>query len=182
MFIPADGFGNTLLMSFASARIPQNTVKAQSKVKRRKHPMKQQAADSPALHPLISVVIPCYNQSQFLADAIESVLRQTWPDVELIVVDDGSTDATRLVAQQFAAVRYLHQSNQGLSAARNAGLALSTGQFVAFLDSDDRLLPRGLECGAGYLMAHPQCAFVHGDYRRIAEDGSLTHITNTGAT
>ena len=121
---------------------------------------------------LISVVIPCYNQAQFLPDAIASVLHQTWPNVELIVVDDGSTDDTSRIAAQFASVRCLRQSNKGLAAARNAGLGCSTGQYIAFLDADDRLLPEALEHGAQCLVNNPDYAFVHGDYRRIAEDGS----------
>lgn len=134
---------------------------------------------SPAL---ISLVIPCYNQARFLSDAIESVLAQTWKKVELIVVDDGSTDNTSLIAQQFSAVRYLHQVNRGLSVARNAGLAWSTGQYVAFLDADDRLLPDALKQAAEYLLAHPDCAFVHGDYRHIAIDGSSLSTVQRSAT
>jgi glycosyltransferase involved in cell wall biosynthesis len=127
------------------------------------------AATSPYL---ISVVITCYNQAQFLSDAIESVLAQSWTNIELIVVDDGSTDGTSMIAQQFPAVRCLRQPNKGLAAARNAGLACSTGQYIAFLDADDRLLPNALQQGVECLLANSDYAFVHGDYRKIAHDGS----------
>lgn len=137
------------------------------------------SSDHPVSTALISLVIPCYNQARFLSDAIESVLAQTWKKVELIVVDDGSTDNTSLIARQFPAVRYLYQANKGLGAARNAGLAWSNGQFVAFLDADDRLLPDALKEAAEYLLAHPDCAFVHGDYRYITVDGSSINTVRT---
>ena len=91
--------------------------------------------------PVVSVVIPCYRQAHFLPDAIESVLAQTYPHFEIIVVDDGSPDDTRAVAGRYPGVRCLRQRNRGLSAARNAGLAASIGTYVVFLDADDRLTP-----------------------------------------
>ncbi len=123
--------------------------------------------------PLVSVVIPCYNQAHFLGEAIESVLAQTCRNYEIIVVDDGSPDATSKVASSYPAVRYLRQSNAGLSAARNAGLNASRGQFLVFLDADDRLLQDALQCGLNCLQGHPECVFVSGHYQRINADGSL---------
>lgn len=119
----------------------------------------------------VSVVIPCYNQGRFLGEAIESVLAQPYHPREITVVDDGATDDTAAVAARYAEVRCLHQDNQGLPAARNAGLRASTGEYVVFLDADDRLLPGALETGARALDAHPEAVFVVGRYRRIAEDG-----------
>jgi hypothetical protein len=84
--------------------------------------------------------------SEFSADAIESVLRQTHPDVEIVVVDDGSPDNTRDVAARYAGVRYVRQDNQGLAAARNTGIRESRNPYLVFLDADDRLLPCAL-CG-----------------------------------
>jgi glycosyltransferase involved in cell wall biosynthesis len=130
-----------------------------------------QESTEPASEALISVVISCYNQSRFLAEAIDSVRRQTWHNVELIVVDDGSTDDTALVAQQFPGIQYIHQTNKGLAAARNAGLYFCSGEYVTFLDADDRLLPNALQQGAQRLLANPQFAFVHGEFWRITEDG-----------
>src|ERR687894_2072239 len=98
---------------------------------------------------LVTVVIPCYNQAHFLGEAIESVLSQTYPHFEIVVVDDGSTDNTSEVASGYPPdkVRLIRQENKGLSAARNAGLGRSGGEYVVFLDSDDRLLAEALEVG-----------------------------------
>lgn len=122
--------------------------------------------------PVVSVVIPCWNQGGFLGDAIESVLAQTYRHVEIIVVDDGSTDCTAAVAARFPCVRCISQQNQGLAAARNAGLARSTGDLVVFLDADDRLLPDALEIGARRMTADTRLAFVAGRSRFIAADGT----------
>src|SRR5918995_1252705 len=111
---------------------------------------------------LVSVVIPCYNQAHFLVEAIESVLAQSYPRFEIVVVDDGSTDDTSEVAARYPGVRYVYQNNQGVSAARNSGLARSEGEYVVFLDADDRLLPEALEAGLRCLEARPECAFVSG--------------------
>lgn len=93
-------------------------------------------------HPGVSVVIPSYNHAHFLAFAIDSVLRQEYSAVEIIVVDDGSTDHTReVVAAYGERVRYIHKLNAGLSAARNTGIAAASSQFLAFLDADDEWLP-----------------------------------------
>ena len=96
--------------------------------------------------PTISVIIPAYNAGKYLAEAIESVLTQTIPPMEIIVIDDGSTDNTAQVAQQFSdRIRYLRQENAGPAAARNAGIAAACGKWIAFLDSDDRWFPYKLE-------------------------------------
>ncbi|MFM6307811.1 MAG: glycosyltransferase family 2 protein [Dolichospermum sp.] len=86
--------------------------------------------------PLISVIIPCYNRERYLAEAIESVLDQTYPHIELIVIDDGSSDRSGEIAQSYPLI-YHYQTNGGIGAARNAGIALANGKFLAFLDSDD---------------------------------------------
>jgi glycosyltransferase involved in cell wall biosynthesis len=122
---------------------------------------------------LVSVVIPCFNHAAYLDEAIQSVLAQTYPHFEIVVVDDGSTDNTADVAGRHAGVQLLKQGNQGLSAARNAGLAASSGEFVIFLDADDRLKPRALEVGLRTLRAHPGCAFVSGQVELTHGDGSL---------
>jgi glycosyltransferase involved in cell wall biosynthesis len=120
---------------------------------------------------LISVVIPCFNQAHFLADAIESVLFQTYPHVEVVVVDDGSTDDTAAVAGRYPSVIYVRQANRGLAAARNAGLRRSSGQYLVFLDADDRLLLDALATGHAELSKRPDCAFVSGHFRFIDRDG-----------
>jgi glycosyltransferase involved in cell wall biosynthesis len=130
----------------------------------------------PEVAGLVSVVIPCYNQAHFLSEAIESVLSQSYAHFEVIVVDDGSTDDTAEVGSSFGAkdarVRLIRQQNVGLARARNRGLAESKGEYVVFLDSDDRLLGEALEVGVRELSSHPECAFVSGRCRFIAADGS----------
>src|SRR4029450_1113854 len=97
--------------------------------------------------PKVSVVIPCYRQAHFLTEAIASALRQSYSNLEIIVVDDGSPDNTEEVVRRFPGVRYIRQRNQGLAAARNAGVRASTGDFVIFLDADDRLVPGAVTSG-----------------------------------
>ncbi len=95
--------------------------------------------------PAVSVIIPAYNCSVYLPEAIESVLTQTYTDIEIIVVDDGSTDDTpEVVAPYLDRIRYIRQSNKGLPAARNTGIRASGGEFVALLDGDDSWLPEKL--------------------------------------
>lgn len=121
--------------------------------------------------PLVSVVIPCYAQAHLLPVAIESALAQEGPSVEVIVVDDGSPDDVRAVVDRYAGVRYARQHNQGLSAARNTGLRKSSGEYVLFLDADDRLLPGAIAAGLACFADHPESAFVYGDFRFMSEDG-----------
>lgn len=120
----------------------------------------------------IAVVIPCYNQARFLGEAIESVINQTHTHVEIVVVDDGSTDHTPAVAARYPDVTYIRQENRGLASARNTGIRESLAHYLAFLDADDRLLPHALEIGLRHISAHPECAFVSGNYAFIDEDGS----------
>jgi GT2 family glycosyltransferase len=123
--------------------------------------------------PLVSVVIPSWNQGHYLAEAIGSVLGQTYPELELIVVDDGSRDNTYEVASRFPGVRCLRQPNRGVAAARNAGLAESQGAYSVFLDADDRLLPKALEVGMRALLARPEAAFAAGMPRDVGRDGEI---------
>jgi glycosyltransferase involved in cell wall biosynthesis len=122
---------------------------------------------------LVSVIIPCYNQAHFVGDAIESVLAQTWPQREIIVVDDGSRDDPAMVVAPYAGVRLIRQTNQGVSAARNRGMRASTGEFLIFLDADDRLTSRALEVHLHHLQARPDCAMAAGHYCEIAADGTV---------
>jgi len=122
---------------------------------------------------VVSVIIPCYNQAHFLGDAIESVLAQSYPSFEIIVIDDGSPDNTAEVAARYPGVRYVQQTNQGLSAARNTGIRESRGEYLVFLDADDRLLPHALRDGLACFHDHQEAAFVSGHHRYINRDGSL---------
>jgi glycosyltransferase involved in cell wall biosynthesis len=121
----------------------------------------------------VAVVIPCFKQAHFLGDAIESTLKQSSPPSEIVVIDDGSPDDVASVARCYPGVRYIRQHNQGLSAARNAGIRATTSEFLVFLDSDDRLLPNAIERGIRQHQRHPGCAFVAGRMFVIRADGSL---------
>lgn len=135
--------------------------------------MNEPYSPASATAPIVSVVIPCYRQAHFLPEAVESVLAQTYPHHEIVVVDDGSPDDTREVARRYPQVRYLHQANQGLSVARNAGIRASTGEFVVCLDADDRLTPEALAVGVRELLAHPECACVAGDHLLVDENRNI---------
>lgn len=119
--------------------------------------------------PLVSVIIPCFNHSRFLGEAIESVQKQNYDNYEIIVVDDGSTDDTRGVAVSFANVKYVYQQNAGLSAARNQGISESKGNFLIFLDADDILYPDAIKCNVNFLQHNPSCAFVSGWHDKVDE-------------
>lgn len=121
--------------------------------------------------PLVSVIVPCYGQAAYLEQAIESVLAQTYAQLEVVVVDDGSPDNAARLAGRFPWVRCIRQPNAGLAAARNTGIRESEGELLVFLDADDRLLPRALEAGVEELRAHPAAAFAFGRYRRVGGDG-----------
>jgi glycosyltransferase involved in cell wall biosynthesis len=110
---------------------------------------------------LVSVVIPTYNYGHYVTEAVESALAQTYPAVEVIVIDDGSTDDTRQRLAPFGeGIRYVYQENQGLSAARNTGIREARGRFVAFLDSDDRFHPRKLELQMEAFARGPELGLV----------------------
>ena len=123
--------------------------------------------------PLVSVIIPCYNQGHFLSEAIESALRQTHQPIEIIVVDDGSTDDTSIVATSYKAVRCVRQTNRGLAAARNRGLQESAGNCLVFLDADDRLRPQAVALGLRCLKDCLRAAFSYGKCDLIDVDGRL---------
>ena len=120
----------------------------------------------------ISIIIPCFNQGHFLADAIESVLAQDVESKEVIVVDDGSTDNCREVTNRYPEVIYIYQENQGPSSARNRGLRECNGEFVGFLDSDDFLGEHALSSAIKSLHDKPDAVFTYGAMQRISIDGA----------
>ena len=112
---------------------------------------------------LISVIIPVYNCESYLAEAIESVLAQTYQPIEIIVINDGSTDGTEQVAQQFGdSIRYYAQSNRGLGATRNRGAELARGEYLAFLDADDLWVADKLERQMALFENDPQLDMAFG--------------------
>jgi glycosyltransferase involved in cell wall biosynthesis len=111
----------------------------------------------------VSVIIPTYNRAHYIGESIRSVLSQTYTDLEIIVVDDGSTDDTAAVIANFndKRLRYIQQENLGRSKARNHGLSVARGHYITFLDSDDVYLPEKIELQVTYLKRHPGTAMVY---------------------
>jgi glycosyltransferase involved in cell wall biosynthesis len=124
----------------------------------------------PVETPLVSVVIPSYNAGRYLAETLDSVFAQTYPAIEVLVVDDGSLDNTAEIAQSYN-VRLVRQKNGGVSAARNNGIRHSRGKYILFLDHDDRLLPKAVEIGVKVLEEHPDCVMAVGEHRYIDSNG-----------
>jgi len=130
----------------------------------------------------VSVIIPAYNQAQYLSDAVNSVLDGTYSDLEIIIVDDGSTDNTPIIVKRFTdpRVRYIYQENRGLAGARNTGIRNTTGQYIAYLDSDDLFTPKKLEILTSKLDTEPEFGLVAGQNILIGDDGTeLDEIFDT---
>ena len=126
--------------------------------------------------PRVSVIIPTYNCARFLQRTIDSALRQTYRDFEVIVVDDGSMDETQTLMQQYNnCVSYVYQQNQGASSARNAAISRATGEFIAYLDADDVWRPDKLARQVEYLDTHPMCGLVHTEVSVIDEQDQVLH-------
>jgi glycosyltransferase involved in cell wall biosynthesis len=121
--------------------------------------------------PAVSVVIPTYNSAQYLAEAIDSVLAQTYKDFELLVVDDGSTDDTEELMRQYGPpVHYLRKPNGGVSTARNLGIEQSKGRYVGFLDADDTWFPEKLERQLAALADHPNFRACYSAFLRVTSE------------
>jgi glycosyltransferase involved in cell wall biosynthesis len=112
--------------------------------------------------PLVSVIMPAYNAAENIGEALGSVLAQDWQPLEVVVVDDGSTDETGEIVRSFSDVVYVRQENQGPSAARNAAAAASSGAFIANFDSDDLLPPTRIGAQVRHLIAHRELGAVFG--------------------
>jgi glycosyltransferase involved in cell wall biosynthesis len=127
--------------------------------------------------PLVSVVIPTHNRAYCLPEAIDSALEQTYPNVEVVVIDDGSTDGTdAMVAQRYgndARVRYIQQKQSGTNFARNNGLRNARGEMVALLDSDDSFLPWKLEMQVACLQALPEAGMIWSDMDAVDAQGHI---------
>jgi hypothetical protein len=127
---------------------------------------------------LVSVIVPAYNVEQYLAEALDSIVAQTWRDFEVVIVNDGSTDGTQAIAERYRALHgdrivLVSQPNRGLAAARNTAMAAARGSVFALLDSDDAWAPGFLEAQMRILQAHPEIAIVTGNgiNRGGGEDG-----------
>ena len=122
---------------------------------------------------LVSVIIPNYNYAQYLREAIDSVLAQSYPEIEIIVVDDGSTDGSKEILDGYGnRVQAIFQRNQGVSAARNNGVKASRGEFVAFLDADDSWLPAKVEKQVDCLKTDEEIGLVHVGVVEVDADGN----------
>jgi glycosyltransferase involved in cell wall biosynthesis len=127
--------------------------------------------------PLVSVIMPAFNVDWCIRRAVDSVLAQTFPDRELIVVNDGSTDNTRSVLASYGhAVRVIDQENRGMSAARNAGIRAARGSLIAFLDADDYWLPDKLSRQVDLLQAKPDIGFCSTSARIENPDGEFLNL------
>jgi GT2 family glycosyltransferase len=125
---------------------------------------------------LVSVILPTYNRAYSLGQAIESVLAQTYRPIEIIVVDDGSVDNTAEVVARFGSeVRYVRQENGGVAAARNHGLAITRGEFVGLIDSDDSWYPYKLEMQVAFLRKFPEAGMVWTDMAAVRDRGEKVH-------
>jgi glycosyltransferase involved in cell wall biosynthesis len=124
--------------------------------------------------PLVSVIIPAYNNVGYLEDAVDSVFGQTYPAMECIVIDDGSTDHTaqiiEKVSKKYPSLKTARKVNGGPSSARNMGLRMCSGDFVSFLDHDDVLLPDKISRQVDFLNAHPDVGLVHSDYLVVSKE------------
>jgi glycosyltransferase involved in cell wall biosynthesis len=121
----------------------------------------------------LSVIIPTFNHGQYLMRAIDSVLGQTYKNLEIIVVDDGSTDNTKDQARAYdGLITYIYQPNKGLADARNTGIKASLGEFIAFLDADDWFLKDNLQIKMSFLESHRDAAWVYSDWQYVDEEGN----------
>jgi glycosyltransferase involved in cell wall biosynthesis len=129
------------------------------------------------MKPKVSVIMPVLNGKRFIAEAIESILAQTYTHYELVVVDDGSTDETAEIVHSFAhrlELRYVrHAKPKGIAPSMNDGVRNATGDLISFLDHDDAWLPEFLQTQAGYLVEHPDVAMVHSDFQTIDVTGNI---------
>ncbi len=113
---------------------------------------------------LVSVIMPCFNAEKYIAEAIDSVLKQDYRDLELVIVNDGSSDRSGEIIKAFGdpRIRYYEQENQGVSAARNLGLVKSSGSFICFLDADDVMIPSSVSARVQVLLEDAHVEFVTG--------------------
>ena len=122
----------------------------------------------------ISVIIPAYNGDRYIAQAIDSVLAQTYTNYEIIVVDDGSTDNTSNIVQAYGdRVHYIYQENQGVAVSRNRGIRASQGEYIAFLDQDDIFFPNKLLEQLSCFEQYPEAGIVHSGWLRINYSGEI---------
>ncbi len=125
----------------------------------------------------VSVVIPAYNYGRYVVDAVESAFAQTHAPLEVIVVDDGSTDDTRERLRPYASrIRLVHQENRGAAAALNRGIQLAQGEWIAWLSADDAFLPTKLEDQLAHAQRHPEDRLIYTDWCSVDAQGRVTQM------
>ncbi|WP_431210734.1 glycosyltransferase family 2 protein [Puia sp. P3] len=135
------------------------------------------------MNPRVTVLMPAFNAGKYIAEAVQSVLDQTYTDFELLVVDDGSSDDTVAVLERFAdaRIRLVRQERNGISPALNRGLGMALGEFICRFDADDVCFPQRLQLQVAFLDAHPGHLVVGSDAEYISEDGEhLFHFRCAG--
>lgn len=135
-----------------------------------------------ASQPIVSVIIPCYNTADFVAETILSVVKQSYEELEIIVVDDGSTDSSKaeINSVKDSRLRYVYQENQGLSSARNTGIKNASGDFIMFLDADDVLYREKIAVQLNFFRQHPQYDIVTCGFDRTDERGAVLYSVHPG--
>lgn len=135
-------------------------------------------------NPLVSVIIACYNQEKYIAETLDSVLAQTYPTWECIVVDDGSTDRSAQIVQRYTTtddrIKYVYQENGRQAKARNTGLDLATGNYIQFLDADDLLEPKKLQTVVEEFLSHPELHIVQTEFVFCRSDDATREIIVKG--
>lgn len=123
----------------------------------------------------VSVIIPTYNTGQYICDAIDSVVNQSYENFEIIVVDDGSSDNTKQILKPYMTrIKYIYQDNGGRASARNTGIRVAQGKYIAFLDSDDLWTSGKLEKQIMIMEENEEIDFLFGDKQRFRDDGTIT--------
>jgi glycosyltransferase involved in cell wall biosynthesis len=127
----------------------------------------------PKINQMVSVIIPTYNRAPILAQTLRSVYLQTYRNIEIIVIDDGSSDNTSDVVSKFPNIKYLYQENKKIAAARNAGMKIAKGEYIAFLDSDDLWAPAHLESSVNIFDKMPEVGLVGGAHAYFTNNGKI---------
>ena len=121
------------------------------------------------MDPFVSVIVVTYNRAQYLADALDSIQRQTFKDYEIVLVDDGSTDNTKEIVERYQGIRYIYQEHSGISKARNTAVKAAKGKWIATLDSDDLWREDKLQKQVDYVRTHTDCRIVYSTFRNFTD-------------
>jgi len=130
----------------------------------------QSNTDTNQKNALVSVIIPVFNAQSFLAEAIDSVLSQKYRPIEVLIVDDGSTDGSAAIAKNYPNTQYIYQAHQGLAATLNLGVTKASGEFLSFLDADDIWLKNSLSSQMRIFSDNPELDIVYGHHQRFYDD------------